>query len=307
MMKPIVQFVAASALTLLSSTSHSQGALIRAAEAAALRAETAALVRAEQQAVLNRTVRAAESVVIREEAKTVSSALNTGAVMQSAAQGAARVRVAEDAWNAAVQANARALENRQLQLRLNETAMTAVRRQPLPLPPPPRPAAVVQGAARATAQTDTRATLAARDELKLSLGQTTGSAKDAIGAALRSTDERLAAGSAATPRRPGLATQFDGARNPSVVYQRFDPATGEVYVGRSADTARFVNRQAAHDAKLGTSHSYRVIENANGRDAARMAEESAIRKAGGKLALANKRYEINDEKYRASGGLVPLP
>jgi len=317
-------------LTLGSATALSQvGAVIGAAERAAVRTETRAAVRAQEQAALNRATQTVERTIVKEEIRAATPVVTSKSVMQSATEGAARVRAAEDAWNAAVQANNRAMENRLLQERLNQNALMTARRQSVPQLPPPKPASTLPGTGasqRSGVKTDMKAALAARDELRLSLGKTTGSARDAVGAAVRQAEERLAA-RAATVQKPSravkeqvgpvsstrgpLSARFDDVKNPSVIYQRFDPVTKEIveqnYAGRSADTFRFVQRQKAHDAKLGKSHVYRVIDVANGRDAARVAEESAIRKAGGKNALANKRQEMNEESYRRNGGLVPLP
>ena len=91
------------------------------------------------------------------------------------------------------------------------------------------------------------------------------------------------------------------------MYRRLNPKTGEEYIGRSKSEAAFLRRQAAHDAKLGVKHEYEVTANAENGTPLRVAEESAIRRGGGPGRLANKRYEMNEEAYRAAGGTVDKP
>ncbi len=104
----------------------------------------------------------------------------------------------------------------------------------------------------------------------------------------------------------GIDRAADGSKASGVVYRRTDLKTGEQYIGRSRNEATYLNRQARHDWALGTKHKYEVIGRADGNNL-RVAEESAIRKHGGPTKLANKRYEMNDEAYRAAGGTVPKP
>ena len=96
-------------------------------------------------------------------------------------------------------------------------------------------------------------------------------------------------------------------RGLGVIYRRLNAKTGEIYIGRSKSEAAFLRRQVAHDTKLGVQHEYEVIARADNGIDLRVAEESAIREHGGVSKLANKRYEMNDEAYRAAGGQVPKP
>ena len=97
-----------------------------------------------------------------------------------------------------------------------------------------------------------------------------------------------------------------GMKASGVVYRRTDLRTGEQYIGRSKNEAAYVKRQKAHDRAQKTAHKYEVLEHADGTQL-RVAEESAIRQHGGPSRLANKRYEMNDDAYRAAGGTVPKP
>jgi hypothetical protein len=107
----------------------------------------------------------------------------------------------------------------------------------------------------------------------------------------------------------GLVDKLNDLRKADngLVYLRTNLKTGEEYVGRSKSEAAFLNRKAAHDSKLGTRHQYTVLDKAENGTPLRVAEESAIRQRGGPGKLANKRYEMNDEAYRAAGGTVPKP
>jgi RHS repeat-associated protein len=92
-----------------------------------------------------------------------------------------------------------------------------------------------------------------------------------------------------------------------VVYRRLNPKTGETYIGRSKSEGSFLRRQSAHDSKLRVKHEYEIIDRAANGSPLRAAEESAIRQNGGPGKLANRRYEMNDQAYRAAGGTVPRP
>jgi len=99
----------------------------------------------------------------------------------------------------------------------------------------------------------------------------------------------------------------DAAEAAGVVYRRTDPKTGVDYVGRSKSEDAFLNRQSAHDRRLGTKHEYEVIDRAAPGTPLRAAEESAIRTHGGPGRLANKRYEMNDAAYKGCGGTCEKP
>jgi RHS repeat-associated protein len=105
----------------------------------------------------------------------------------------------------------------------------------------------------------------------------------------------------------GLAGEAAAAEEEGIVYRRTNVKTGEEYIGRSKSEKAFLNRQNAHDSRLGVKHEYEVIGRGRNGTPLRAAEESAIRTHGGPGKLANKRYEMNDEAYRAAGGTVPKP
>lgn len=92
-----------------------------------------------------------------------------------------------------------------------------------------------------------------------------------------------------------------------MIYRRTNPKTGEEYIGRSKSEDAFVRRQAAHDSKLAVRHDYEVIGRGRNGTPLRVMEESEIRRGGGPGSLANKRYEMNEEAYRAAGGTIPKP
>jgi hypothetical protein len=92
-----------------------------------------------------------------------------------------------------------------------------------------------------------------------------------------------------------------------IVYLRTNLKSGETYVGRSGSDRAFRKRQLAHDSKHSVRHKYEIIDRAENGTALRVAEESAIRQRGGPGKLANKRYEMNDEAYRAAGGTIVKP
>ncbi|MBK6779768.1 MAG: hypothetical protein IPI38_17465 [Gemmatimonadetes bacterium] len=103
-----------------------------------------------------------------------------------------------------------------------------------------------------------------------------------------------------------MAAEASASRASGVVYRRTNLKTGEQYIGRSKNEAAFEGRVGAHDRKFATKHKYDIIDRADGTQL-RVAEESAIRRHGGPSKLANKRFEMNDEAYRAAGGTVPKP
>jgi RHS repeat-associated protein len=90
------------------------------------------------------------------------------------------------------------------------------------------------------------------------------------------------------------------------VYERTGP-NGECYVGQ-CQTTRFTERQAEHDRATGRDNTYRTLDRIEGtRTDARVLEETRIRQGGGTDVLENKRYEMNDQKFRALGGSATKP
>ena len=99
-----------------------------------------------------------------------------------------------------------------------------------------------------------------------------------------------------------------------IIYLRTNPRTGAEYVGQAKSATHFAARQRAHDIKLGVRHDYRIIERARSGTKLDVAEESAIRLRGGPKnksnpngTLENKRYQMNEERYREAGGKVDKP
>lgn len=99
-----------------------------------------------------------------------------------------------------------------------------------------------------------------------------------------------------------------------IVYLRTNPRTGGEYIGQAKNQARFLVRQAEHDAKLGVKHQYQVLDRAKPGVKLDVAEESAIRLKGGPKTksnpngtLENKRYQMDENRYRAAGGKVDKP
>jgi hypothetical protein len=112
---------------------------------------------------------------------------------------------------------------------------------------------------------------------------------------------------AVTVATSGIGEAREAADGEGIVYRRINPETGEEYIGRSNSEEAFVRRQAAHDSNLGVEHEYEVVGRAKNGTPLRVAEESAIRKGGGPGRLANRRYEMNEDAYRAAGGTVEKP
>ena len=99
-----------------------------------------------------------------------------------------------------------------------------------------------------------------------------------------------------------------------IVYLRTNPKTGAEYVGQAKSATHFDARQTTHDTKLGVKHDYQVIDRAKPGTKLDVAEESGIRARGGANnksnpngTLENKRYQMNEERYRAAGGKVDRP
>ncbi|HTA81479.1 MAG TPA: RHS repeat-associated core domain-containing protein [Bacteroidia bacterium] len=95
-----------------------------------------------------------------------------------------------------------------------------------------------------------------------------------------------------------------------IIYKRTDPSTGEDYIGKSKDEQSFVQRKKVHDKTKGVKHDYTVLEKPKTENLD-VAEETHIRKNGGPKKqggkLANKRYQMNDKRYKEAGGEEPKP
>jgi RHS repeat-associated protein len=109
------------------------------------------------------------------------------------------------------------------------------------------------------------------------------------------------------------ADTIDGAPV-GIVYRRINPRTGETYIGQAKSPEHFSKRQNSHDRKLRVYHEYEVIGRAHPGQALDVLEETQIRLHGGlkhKIegdgGVVNKRYQMNDERYRRAGGSAPLP
>jgi RHS repeat-associated protein len=99
-----------------------------------------------------------------------------------------------------------------------------------------------------------------------------------------------------------------------IVYRRINPRTGETYIGQAQSPEHYSRRQNSHDRKLRTTHEYEVLGRATPGQSLSEMEESQIRLHGGLKhkredggGVVNRRYQMNDTRYRAAGGRVPLP
>ena len=112
---------------------------------------------------------------------------------------------------------------------------------------------------------------------------------------------------------PILLGGFDtqGPEAEGVVYLRTNPETQEEYVGQSKNEQTFDVRQDTHDRNEGVKHDYKILQRAKPGAELDKAEEDHIRLRGGPKRkggrLANKRYQMNDGRYKAAGGKVPKP
>jgi len=96
-----------------------------------------------------------------------------------------------------------------------------------------------------------------------------------------------------------------------IVYKRTNPKTGEEYVGQAKSPERFDARQGEHETSLGVTHDFEVLGKAPPGTKLDVLEESMIRTHGGLQkeggTLANKRHQMREKRYRASGGLIKDP
>ncbi|MFD2792770.1 polymorphic toxin-type HINT domain-containing protein [Promicromonospora vindobonensis] len=109
-----------------------------------------------------------------------------------------------------------------------------------------------------------------------------------------------------------LLVHNSGADPTGYVYLRTDQATGQEYVGQSRDSATFERRQRDHAKKFPNAQfEFDVLGRAvPGADLDRL-EEDWIRAGGGSVRdpdsiLANKRHQMNPDRYLAAGGTCPL-
>ncbi len=109
----------------------------------------------------------------------------------------------------------------------------------------------------------------------------------------------------------GTTAAISAARPQGVVYERINPQTGERYVGQAKSSARYAARQGEHNADLGVEHKFNVLGKAKPGTRLDKLEEDFIRQGGGPEeqggTLANKRYQMSEERYRAAGGKIDKP
>ncbi len=103
-----------------------------------------------------------------------------------------------------------------------------------------------------------------------------------------------------------------------VIYLRqiFDTATdkavGQEYVGQAISDARYLARQAEHERDLqkafpglGLEYRFTPLETSVPVGDLSKLEEDWIRAGDGPGALANKRHQMNDDRYQKAGGCMP--
>jgi RHS repeat-associated protein len=121
----------------------------------------------------------------------------------------------------------------------------------------------------------------------------------------------MAGGLIAIKVAPMILAEESVAGAKGVVYKRVNPKTGEVYVGQAENFERFLARQNEHNTQLGLRHDYTVLERVEPGLELNMAEETWIRKFGGPVrqggSVQNKRYQMNEARYRAYGGTINKP
>jgi hypothetical protein len=101
-----------------------------------------------------------------------------------------------------------------------------------------------------------------------------------------------------------------------VVYLRVDKAgVLKPYVGQSESWARYLARQAEHARAFpDADFDFQILQRSNPGIPLDVAEESWIRQLGGPTnksnidgLLSNRRYQMNDIRYRANGGTIDRP
>lgn len=101
-----------------------------------------------------------------------------------------------------------------------------------------------------------------------------------------------------------------------VIYLRTDVTAGlKPYVGQSMSWERYLARQAEHASDYPNSFfTFKQLGRASPGTALDVAEESFIRQLGGPTnksnpggLLSNKRYQMNDVRYRAANGTIDKP
>jgi len=101
-----------------------------------------------------------------------------------------------------------------------------------------------------------------------------------------------------------------GAEGEGVVYVRTDVKTGEKYVGQSQSESRFRQRQQEHVREHPDSDfEFEILGRARTGEQLDRKEEYYIRQMGGPKnkanpdgLLANKRHQMNDQRYLDAGG-----
>jgi len=113
----------------------------------------------------------------------------------------------------------------------------------------------------------------------------------------------------------GSRTALDAVPD-GVIYLRTD-LSGRLkpYVGQSMSWERFLARQAEHNNHFPESiFTYKELSRASPGTPLHVLEESWIRQLGGPTnksnpggLLSNKRYQMNDVRYRAASGTIDKP
>lgn len=111
---------------------------------------------------------------------------------------------------------------------------------------------------------------------------------------------------------PNVLVWIDPFGLTGVVYLRINPITGAEYVGQSKSMQAFLRRQAAHNSFLnklsggtGMKYNFHLLDsNITPGTLLDKAEESWIRAGGGPGTLENKRYQMNEQRYKAAGGCI---
>jgi RHS repeat-associated protein len=99
-------------------------------------------------------------------------------------------------------------------------------------------------------------------------------------------------------------------RGQTAIYLRTDP-NGRIrpYIGQARGDigfGRYEARQAEHRIGLGVEFEFRLLEWVPS-ELADITEENWIRRGGGPGQLSNKRYQMNEQRYREAGGKLPQP
>ena len=97
----------------------------------------------------------------------------------------------------------------------------------------------------------------------------------------------------------------------SVPYCPLLSPNGKEYIGKVISPERFIERQGEHDRATKRVNTYRIIKDKVPLNNLSLEAETAIRLGGGPATqggtLENKRYEMNNNKYKSMGGNVSKP